>query len=181
VDRSHHQQSIGLRSSEARSCWLCIAGNVIGLASVGFTVIPASTAAMELARRIVSTGSRVVNAVSGTNCLINKIRELFTRRKFVRYLTDIYICENHQSEKEELLEQMCGIVKDFITEDVFHKNVRISGIPKDHSFQEVFKLFKGKEKYGLTLLNLKTVDTLTQDTAQISLACKDSDPTCSTT
>ena len=170
MDRSQHQQSIGLRSSEARTCWLCIAGNVIGLASVGFTVIPASTAAMALARQIVSTGSHVANAVKMTNGLRNKTRMLLTRRKFVRHLTGIYICENHQSEKEELLEQMCGIVKDFITEDVFHKNGRISGIPKDHSFQEMFKLFKGGEKYGLTLLNLKTVDTLTQDTAQISLA-----------
>jgi len=82
VDRSQHQQSIGLRSFESRSCWLGIAGNVIGLASVGVTVIPASTVAMALARRIVSTGSHVANAVRVTNWLINKIRELLTRRKF---------------------------------------------------------------------------------------------------
>jgi len=169
VDRSQHQQSIGLRSSESRSCWLGIAGNVIGLASVGFTVIPASTVAMALARQIVSTGSHFVNAVRVTNWLTNKIRGLLTRRKFARYLTHICICENHQSRKETLLEKLWGIVKDFITEDVFHKNNGISGIPKDHSFQEVFKLFKGKEKYGITLLNLETADTSVQDTAQISL------------
>ena len=70
-----------------------------------------------------------------------------------------------------------GHIKDFITEDVFHKNNGISGIPKDHSFQEVFKLFKVKEKYGITLLNLETADTSMQGTAQISLVWVDYDPT----
>jgi len=169
VDRSQHQQNVGPRSSESRSCWLGIAGNVIGLVSAGLTVIPGSTAAMALARQIVSNGSRFVNAVRVTNWLTSKIRELLTRRKFARHLTDIYFCENHQSQKETLLEKIKGILKDFIIEDVFHKNNRISGIPKDHFFQEVFKLFKGKEKYGFTLLNLETANTSFQDTAQISL------------
>jgi len=169
VDRSQHQQNVGLRSSEARSCWLCIAGNVIGFASVGVTLIPGSTVAMALARQIVSTGSHVANAVRVTNWLTNKIRELLKRRKFARHLTHIYIGDYHQSQNETLHEKMWGIVKDFIIEDIFHKNNRISGIPKDHSFQEVFKIFRGKENYGVTLLYLETADTILQDTAQISL------------
>ena len=107
VDRSQHQQNVGLRSSESRSCWLGITGNVTGSASVGVTVIPGSTAAMALARQMVSTGSRVVNAVRATNWLANNIRDLLTRRKFARHLTDIYICENHQSQKKNSVRK-CG-------------------------------------------------------------------------
>ena len=90
-----------------------------------------------------------INAVRVTNWLANKIRVLLIRRTFARHLTDIYICENHQSQKEKFREKMWGIIKIFFTEDVFRKNNRISGIPKDHSFQEMFKLCKGKEKYGI--------------------------------
>ena len=63
---------------------------------------------------------------------------------------------------------MWGILKDFMTEEVFHTKCRISGLPNDHFFQEVFKIFKGKEKYGFTLLNLETANTSAQDAVQIS-------------
>ena len=108
VDRSLHQQSIGLRSSQVRNCWLGIAGNVIGLASVCVTVLPGSTAAMTLARQIISTGSHFVNAVRVTNWLTNKIRGLLTRRKFVWHLTDIYISEIPQSRKKHYLRKYAG-------------------------------------------------------------------------
>jgi hypothetical protein len=33
VDRSNHKQSVGVTDAEARSCWLSIAGNSLGIAS----------------------------------------------------------------------------------------------------------------------------------------------------
>jgi len=173
VDRRQHQQNIGLRSSESRSCWLGIAGNVIGIASGGATVAAGSSAAMAMAEQIVlksvKTGSF---AMGGTNFLTNKIRKLSTRRKFAAHLTDIYNCENNQSEKEKLHEKMWGIVNDFIILEVFHKKDRISGIPNDHFFQGIFEIFKGNEKYGFTLLKFETTNTSAQDAAQISFDVK---------
>jgi len=67
VDRRQHQQNIGLRSSEARSCWLGIVGNVIGFASGGATVAVGSSAAMAMAGQIVllsvRSGSGVVKSI----------------------------------------------------------------------------------------------------------------------
>ena len=53
MDRRQHQQNIGLRSSESRSSWLVIAGNVIGIASGGATVAAGPSAAMAMAEQIV--------------------------------------------------------------------------------------------------------------------------------
>ena len=168
VDRSQHQQSIGLRSSESRGCWLCIAGNVIGIVSGGVNTSPGSIAAKTLARQVVSkslrTGSGVFNSVSLSNGLVNRIRKLWTRRKFARCL----IWENHQFQNEKYPEKIGEVFKIFFIEDVLQKKYRISGIPKDHPSQGKFKIFKGKEKYGFTLLNLDTANTSSQDTAQIS-------------
>jgi hypothetical protein len=153
VDRRQHQQNIGLRSSESRSCWFCIAGNLICFASGGATVAAGSSAAMGLAGQIViksvNTGSLVVNAVRGTNGLTNKIGKLLERGEFATHLTDSYNCDKHQSENEKLHEKMWGILKDFITEEVFHKKCRISGISKDHFFQYVFMIFKVKKNMYL--------------------------------
>jgi hypothetical protein len=172
VDRSQHQQSIGLRSSQSLSCWLEIVGNVFGFASGGARVAAGSSAAMglvgEMALKSVTAGSFVVSAVRVTNGLRNKIRKLLTRRKFARRLTDIYNSEKHQSQKEKSHEKMWGIVKDFMTVDVLRKKYRIYGIPNDHFFQVVFKTFKVKKKYEFTLLNLQTANTSAQVAAQIS-------------
>jgi hypothetical protein len=90
-------------------------------------------------------------------------------RKFARRLADIYNCENHHSQKEKSHEKLWGIVKDFMTVQVLLKKYRISGIPNDHVFHEVFEIFKGKEQYGIDLLNLETANTSAQDDVQISL------------
>jgi hypothetical protein len=131
VDRRKHQQNIGLRSSESRSCWLAIVGNLIGFASAGATVAAGSGAAMGLvgarAVKSVRTGSGVVSVARVANWLNNKIRKLRTKRKFARYLTDN--CEN----------------------------------------REVFKIFRGNEKYGLTLISFETTNPPVQEAAQISL------------
>jgi hypothetical protein len=141
----------------------------MGFVSDGARVAPA---AMELAGQFVlksvNTGSGVVTVGRVTNELVNMMKKRFRRRKFARHLTDIYNCENHQSQKEKSLEKMWGEVKD-LTAEVFHKKSRISGIPKDHLFQELFMIVKGYEKFGFTLLNLETANTSAQDAAQISL------------
>ena len=171
MDRRQHQQSIGLRSSEARRCWLGIVGNLIGIASGGVTVAYAmrvgSRTVMSLAGQIavksVTTVSHVVNAVRVTSGMTNKIRKLMTRRDFARRLANFYDCKNLPSQKEKSLEKMWGIVKDFMNVEVFHEKYRISGIPNDHFFQEVFNVFKGKKKYGFSLSFLDTANTLSQD------------------
>jgi fructose-1,6-bisphosphatase len=172
VDRWQHQQNIGLRNSESRSCWLAIAGNVIGFLSGVATVAAGSSAAMglvgQIASKFVTFGPGVVFVVTVTNGLRNKIRKLLTRRKFIRRLIDIYNCEKHQSEKEKSHQKFWGIVKDFVTVDVLRRKCRIPGIPNDHFFQEEFKIFKGKKKYEFTLLNLQTANRSVQDDAQIS-------------
>jgi hypothetical protein len=80
VDRSQHQQNIGLRSSESRSCWLGIAGNLMGVASGGATVAAGSICAMTSAGQIaltsVTVGLTVVNGVNVDNGLTNIIRRL---------------------------------------------------------------------------------------------------------
>ena len=145
----------------------------MGFASGGATVAAGSISALPLAKQIVlksvKNGSFVVNAVRGTNVATHKIRELMTRRKSATHLTDIYNCENHQSQKENSHEKMWGIVKDFMTVEVFHKECRISGIPNDRFFQEVFKVSKSKKSMDLRLLNLEIADTSAQDAAQSSL------------
>jgi len=110
-----------------------------------------------------------INAVRVTNGLTNKIRKLLKRGEFATHLTGFCKCDNHESQKEKSHEKMWGIVKDFMTVEICQKKGRISGIPKDHYYQEVFEVFKGNEKYGLMLLNLETVNTSEQDAAQISL------------
>jgi hypothetical protein len=172
VDRSQHQQSIGLCNSESRSCWFAIAGNLVGFITGGAKLAAGSGAAMGLAGQIalksVTIGSGVVFVVTVTNWLTHKIRRLLTRRKFARRLTDFYNCENHQTQKEKSHEKLWGIVKDFMTVEDFRKEYRISGIPNDHVFHEVFEIFNGNEQYGITLLNLETANTSVQDAAQIS-------------
>ena len=176
VDRRQHQQNIGLRSSESRSCWLGIAGNLIGFAS-GFATVVAGvsvassdvmTLAGEIVLKSVKTGSVVVNVVRVPNVLTNTIRKLLTRRKFATRLTDIYNCDNHHSQTEKSHEKMWGVVKIFVTEEVFRKKCRIPGIPKDHFLQEVFKILKDNEKYVFPLLNVEAANTSAQDEAQIS-------------
>ena len=157
----------------------------MGFASAFATVAAWSISDMPLAGQIalksVRIGSGVVFAVRLTNGLKNEIRMFLTRRKFARYLTDIYNWENHQYQKEKLPEKIWGILKDFMFEAVFRIECRITEIPDDHSFQEVFKLFKGNEKYGFTLLNLETTAPSAQDAAQISLMLEESDTTLPTT
>jgi hypothetical protein len=173
VDRSQHQQNIGLRNSESRSCWLVIAGNLIGFASGGATVGTAVTAgssvvvtlAGQIALKSVKTGSNVVTVARVTNGLRNTIRKLLTRKKFAKHLTDIYNCENHQPQTEKSREKKCGIVTIFMTEEVFRKKYRIPGIPKDHFVQEQFTILKGNEKYGIALLKPETANTSAQDEA----------------
>jgi predicted regulator of Ras-like GTPase activity (Roadblock/LC7/MglB family) len=33
VDRGRHEQSVGLKNSEARNCWISVAGSALGIAS----------------------------------------------------------------------------------------------------------------------------------------------------
>jgi len=170
VDRSQHQQSIGLRSSKSRSCWLGIAGNAIGIVSGGVNVSPGVIVVKTLTRQIVSksltAGSGVFNSVRLSNGLINMIRNLLTRRKFARHLTDNYNCENRQFQNENCSEKTSEVLKTFIIENIFHNKIRISGIPKDHPSQGALKILKGNEKYGL--LYLEAANTSSQDTAQTS-------------
>jgi len=185
VDRSQHQQNIGLRSSEARSCWLAIAENLIGFASGGATVSHAmrvgSRAVMALARRIVvksiTTSSAVVNTVRVTNGLTNKIRKLKTRRELARQLANISNSENHQSQKEKLYEEMWGIVKHFMIVDVFHKECRISGNPNDRIFQEVFSVFKCKKNMDLHCYFWRELTHHRRMLHKFPLMWIDSDPT----
>ena len=144
----------------------------MGIASGGALLAAGSSAAMALAGEVVlisvQNGSFVVNTVRGTNGLTNKIRKFLKRRNVAKQLTDINNCDHSHSQKEELHEKMWGIVKDFMIEEVFHKKCRISGIPKDHIFQDVFKMFKGKENVGFAWLDLQTANASSQDAAQIS-------------
>ena len=80
VDRSQHQQDIGLRYYESRRCWLGIAGNLMYFASVGAMVAAGSIAAITsagwIASKLVTAGSYVVNGVNLVDGLINIIREI---------------------------------------------------------------------------------------------------------
>jgi hypothetical protein len=80
VDRSQHEQDIGLRYYESRSCWFGIAGNLMGVASGGATVAAGSigvmTPAGQIALTLVEYGSYVVDGVNVDNGLTNIIRRL---------------------------------------------------------------------------------------------------------
>ncbi|XP_066997091.2 uncharacterized protein [Anabrus simplex] len=60
VDRANHSQSIGLKDSDARSCWLSFAGSAFGTASMG-----ANTAItmMTEAGQIVSSAGRMTSTI----------------------------------------------------------------------------------------------------------------------
>ena len=139
----------------------------MGVASGGATVAAGSIGAMTSAGRIaltlVTAGSSVVNGVNVVNGLTNKTKKLLTRRKLAGYFTDIYNREKHQSQTEKSQKKMWGILKDFVTVEVLRKKCRISGIPNDHLFQEMFELLKDNEKYGFTLLNGETANELLKD------------------
>lgn len=60
VDRSHHEQSIGLDNSESRNCWLGIAGCTTALASGG---------AIAAASRVARAGETVALAGQIGICL----------------------------------------------------------------------------------------------------------------
>ena len=136
---------------------------MVAAGSIADTALAGQTVA-----KSVRTGSVVVNGVRGTNGLRNKIRKFSKRKQFATHLIYIYNCENDQSLNEKSHEKMWDIIKDFMTEEIFHIKCSIPGIPKKHFFQEVFKIFKGKEEYAFISINLDTTNTSAQDAAQIS-------------
>jgi hypothetical protein len=60
-----------------------------------------------------------------------------------------------------------GDSKRFHDFEVLGKKYRISGIPKDHFFQDVFEISKVNKKMLIDFLSLQTANTPAQDAAQI--------------
>jgi hypothetical protein len=81
VDRSKHQESIGLDNAASRNCWLGIGGGFMSIVSGGAMATAARTAragstmavAGQVAVKSVAVGSCVVNALGVTNALANII------------------------------------------------------------------------------------------------------------
>jgi hypothetical protein len=83
VDRSQHEQSIGLDNSESRNCWLGIAGCTTALASGGAVAVASKIAqagetvalAGQITLKSVTAMSSVVNGLGVVNGLANIIKK----------------------------------------------------------------------------------------------------------
>ncbi|PNF18695.1 hypothetical protein B7P43_G04997, partial [Cryptotermes secundus] len=87
VDRGRHEQSVGLKDTEARNCWISAASNVLGIASAkGVAYLTKVTQSGEVLGR---TGRVMVTALNYGSLAANGLG-LFS--------TFVALCEKHNSE-----------------------------------------------------------------------------------